>query len=62
MVTKEATRARQKPLSLPKKCEKDGYYWLSECDWPKVVVIYDGGPLFGVQKCENCGETWTWGD
>lgn len=46
----------------PPKCEKDGSYWLSKCDNPKWVVVEDGGPLWGIQKCENCGGVWTWGD
>lgn len=62
MATKKVIRAWQKPQPKPKKCEKDGPYWLSKCDRPKWVVVHDGGPLFGIQKCEHCGGSWVWGD
>ena len=59
---KKKADKNQKKHSNSKKCEKDGYYWISKCNSPKWVVLRDEGPLWGVQCCKNCGGIWTWGE
>ena len=54
--------SRQEPQPKPKRCEKDGPYWLSKCDRPKWVTVCGEGSNWGIQKCESCGGSWEFGD